>query len=123
MNEDESCKQLMRKLGTLSSDSDSQATKSILKLIQKLQNLIPEFVIPGDFELIKQDAALSKGTKRKTRASRQSTRTSALPKKSKRRKISNSHVLSDSDCAQVKFNFIFQQPDFIIDLILFHFPF
>ncbi|VUZ49902.1 unnamed protein product [Hymenolepis diminuta] len=100
MNEDESCKQLMRKLGTLSSDSDSQATKSILKLIQKLQNLIPEFVIPGDFELIKQDAALSKGTKRKTRASRQSTRTSALPKKSKRRKISNSHVLSDSDCAQ-----------------------
>nr|CDS26428.2 retinal guanylyl cyclase 2 [Hymenolepis microstoma] len=94
MNENESCKQLMRKLEMLSSDSDSQATKSILKLIQKLQSLIPEFVIPGDLELIKQYASLPKGTKRKPRSSRQSNRSSALSKKSKRRKLSDSRVFS-----------------------------
>ncbi|VDO03676.1 unnamed protein product [Rodentolepis nana] len=94
MNEDESCKQLMRKLETLSSDSDSQASKSFSRLIQKLQSLIPDFVIPCNLELIKQDACLPKGTKRKTRPSRQSNRSSALSKKSKRPKLSNSRVFS-----------------------------
>lgn len=101
MNEGQSCEQLMRKLETLSADSDSQVTKSILKLVQKLQNNIPEFAVPDGLELIKSDSVLPKPNKRRTRASRQSSVSSALSKKPKRRKISGSQTYSDSDGAQV----------------------
>lgn len=102
MEVEESCKQLLRKMEAIGLELDSQATKSISKLIQKLQNRFPGFIISDNLDMSERDAVVPKGTERKTRTSKRGSRSIAPRRKPKRRKLSDSQADSNSAGVQAR---------------------
>ncbi|KAL5105119.1 hypothetical protein TcWFU_002270 [Taenia crassiceps] len=76
-------------MGSLSSDLDTLASKTISKLCQRIQILVPNFILPGTLGLIDTEHALP-GLKRRTRAKRSTAKSSIRSNGSKRRKLTTS---------------------------------
>ncbi|VDK40639.1 unnamed protein product [Taenia asiatica] len=89
MDVEESSEQLLRKLGTLSSDLDTLASKTISKLCQRIQIHVPNFIVPDTLGLIDSEFMLS-GLKRRTRATKSTAKSSTRSTRSKRRKLTTS---------------------------------
>ncbi|KAL5968801.1 Inner centromere protein [Taenia solium] len=89
MDVEASSAQLLRKLGTLSSDLDTLASKTISKLCQRIQIHVPNFIVPDTLGLIDSEFMLS-GLKRRTRATRSTAKSSTRSTRSKRRKLTTS---------------------------------
>ncbi|KAM7538652.1 hypothetical protein Aperf_G00000049778 [Anoplocephala perfoliata] len=102
MDVEESCKQLSQKIEVLGFQSDVQATKSISKLLQRLRDLLPGFVIPDNLEFLKPVSVISSDVERKTRASNRGNRSIGNRSKAKRRKRSDSQANSDSVSVQTR---------------------
>lgn len=103
MNVEASSEQLLRKIETLSLDLDTVASKTISKLCQRIQILIPNFIVPDTLGLIDTEHALP-NLKRKTRTTRSTATSSTRKTRSKRRKLTTSTSSMDvSERVQVRF--------------------